>query len=98
MVSFDYFNLYRVIFYHFSPYLFSAIRLINTNFKVERAIIAVIKHEPIHMLKGVDAILPTGLVRDNRTRSVFFNGQAGHLQLFNLDTNSIIFNVRILLG
>jgi hypothetical protein len=72
---------------------FSAIRFINGVNKLSHAILGVMKHDPIRGLEGVESLLPVGLVWDPRSRGIFFNGQAGHLQLFDLEHNSIIFNV-----
>lgn len=61
-----------------------------------QAVVGLVKHKPIPNLEAKESILPTGLVWDPRSRGLFFNAQAGHLQLFDLERNSIIFNVCIL--
>ena len=72
---------------------FSAIRFINGVNKLSHAILGVMKHDPISGLKGLESLLPVGLVWDPCSRGIFFNGQTGHLQLFDLEHSSIIFNV-----
>jgi len=73
----------------------NAIRLIDGTNQITRAVVGLVKHDPIPEVEGKESILPTGLVWDPRSRGLFFNAQAGHLQLFDLERNSIIFNLDI---
>lgn len=73
----------------------NAVRLIDGTNKVTQAVVGLVKHKAIPDLEARESILPTGLVWDPRSRGLFFNAQAGHLQLFDLERNSIIFNLDI---
>ena len=88
---------FNSIFLDFSfDFLFElAIRFINSTNKICRAIIGLVKHDPIRGLDGKESVLPTGLVWGPRTEAIFFNGQAAFLQLFDPQQNSMLFNVAI---
>ncbi len=77
--------------------VFLAIRFINSTNKINRAVLGMVKHDPIRGLPSTEltkeSVLPTGLVWDPRTQGIFFNAQAGFLQLYDPRQNSMIFNV-----
>jgi hypothetical protein len=57
-----------------------------------------VKHDPIRGIEETESkkesVMPTGLVFDPRSQGIFLNAQAGFLQLFDPQKNSMIFNVR----
>lgn len=75
----------------------SAIRFISSTNKINRAVLGLVKHDPIRGLESTEpvkeSVLPTGLVWDPRSEGIFFNAQAGFLQLFDPQQNSMMFNV-----
>ncbi len=71
----------------------TAIRFVNGVNKITCAILGLMKHDPIRGLEGKESLMPVGLIWDPRSRGIFFNGQAGHLQLFDLEHSSVVFNV-----
>lgn len=76
-----------------------AIRIIDSTNKINQAIFGgLVKHDPIRGLEDgeskKESVMPTGLVFDPRTQGIFFNSQAGFLQLFDPLRGSMIFNVR----
>ena len=83
----------------------NAIRFIDPTNKVERAVVSLVKHDPIKALDEsppdeaplglAESILPTGLVWDPRSRGVFLNGQAGFLQLFDPHRSTMLFNMDV---
>ncbi|XP_046642044.1 WD repeat-containing protein 75-like [Daphnia pulicaria] len=77
-----------------------AIRIIDSTNKINRAIFGgLVKHDPIRGLEDgeskKESVMPTGLVFDPRTQGIFFNSQAGFLQLFDPLRSSMIFNMDI---
>ncbi|EFX78840.1 hypothetical protein DAPPUDRAFT_305112 [Daphnia pulex] len=77
----------------------NAIRIIDSTNKINRAIFGLVKHDPIRGLEDgeskKESVMPTGLVFDPRTQGIFFNSQAGFLQLFDPLRDSMIFNMDI---
>ncbi|XP_046645144.1 WD repeat-containing protein 75-like [Daphnia pulicaria] len=77
-----------------------AIRIIDSTNKINRAIFGgLVKHDPIRGLEDgeskKESVMPTGLVFDPRTQGIFFNSQAGFLQLFDPLRSSMIYNMDI---
>ncbi|KAI9554716.1 hypothetical protein GHT06_019992 [Daphnia sinensis] len=77
----------------------NAIRFIDSTNKINRAIIGLVKHDPIRGFADTEpikeSVMPTGLVFDPRSRGIFFNAQAGFLQLYDPQKNSLIFNMDV---
>lgn len=71
-----------------------AIRFIDATKNITKAICGLVKHDPIRGLDGPkESVLPTGLVWDPRSKSVVLNAQAGFLQWFDPELDTMNFNV-----
>ena len=74
----------------------NAIRFVDSARKIASAIVGFVKHEAISGEIGIkESVIPTGLVFEPRTGAFFLNAQAGSLQLFDAQRNSMIFSVII---
>ncbi len=86
----------------------SAIRFIEPTNKITRAILGLVKHDPIRLEdmnlvekdspdvckpSKRESVMPAGLVWDPRSRGILLNAQSGFLQLFDPHRHSMIFNV-----
>lgn len=71
-----------------------AIRFIDSTNKITKAICGLVKHDPIRGSKSPkESVLPAGLVWDSRCKCLVMNAQAGFLQWYDPELDTMSFNV-----